>query len=272
MLYSQVYMINKYLTTRDIIRDGRDPWAKDTTNWPTIVLLVTSAMTVLVTGIMLLAYAWGVKGSNWVAIRIYAPWIVIEILSHAGVWIATMVAYRAGKTGSDLWGWSCSDQAQGIQKIFPEVDFGYSCNLQSDAWFASIAQVILVISSGIAWTLAWQRHRHQKKIRARQSLLEGSEYAGAAAAAGPPVHGGLVPAPAEIPNPYGRRPPPPVLDQYQVYAPHPYTPQGGTPQQSRYAQQAYGSPQYARQEYGRELQQHATPPYISPTYRPAEVP
>ena len=176
MLYSQVYMLNKYLTTKGIIVEGRNAWATSTSLWPTLVLLSTSAVTVLITGITLISYAWGVKQANWAAMRIYVPWVVTELVGHLAVWIATTVAYRAGKTGSDLWGWSCSDKASAIQIHFPDVNFGFSCGLQSDAWFVSIAQVVLFVISGIAWTMAWRRTSHQKKLRYRESLLVNSEY------------------------------------------------------------------------------------------------
>jgi len=176
MLYSQVYMLNKYLTTRGIVRDGRNAWATTTTIWPTIVLLVSSAITVLLTGFTLISYAWGVKRANFAAMKIYAPWVIFEIVAHLAVWIGTTVAYRVGKTGSDLWGWSCSSKAGAIQQNFLEVDFSFSCDIQSDAWFVSIAQVVLFIISCIAWFMAWRRHGHQKKIRYRESLLVNSEY------------------------------------------------------------------------------------------------
>jgi hypothetical protein len=176
MLYSQVYMLNKYLSTRGIVREGRNAWATTTTIWPTIVLLVSSAVTVLVTAFTLLSYAWGVKKANWAAIKIYMPWVIVEVVGHVAVWIGTVIAYRVGKTGSDLWGWSCSNKAQGIQIHFLEVDFSFACNLQSDAWFVSIAQMVLILISATAWLLAWRRNSHQKKLRYRESLLVNSEY------------------------------------------------------------------------------------------------
>ena len=42
-----------------------------------------------------------------------------------------MAAYRAGRTESDLWGWSCSDKADAIQEQFSSVvDFGKLCDTQ----------------------------------------------------------------------------------------------------------------------------------------------
>ena len=56
---------------------------------------------------------------------------VIEMGAHIAVWIATAVAYRLGKTGNDLWGWTCSDKADQIQDQFQAViDFNNFCNVQ----------------------------------------------------------------------------------------------------------------------------------------------
>ena len=52
---------------------------------------------------------------------------VVEI----SVWIATAVAYRKGKDGVDLWGWSCTKQAEIIQPFYRDkVNFALFCRIQ----------------------------------------------------------------------------------------------------------------------------------------------
>jgi hypothetical protein len=174
-LYTQGLTLNKYLTTRAIVRNDRNAWATTTDIWPTIVLLVTSAVTIVITLITLVGYAWGFKGANWANNKIASPVAFLELLAHLAIWISTAVSYRIGKTGSDLWGWSCSSKAQGIQATFGEVDFDFFCNVQGDAWAASLAQVALFIVTCVAWSLAWWRMRHKDKLR-RQSAMMPLQY------------------------------------------------------------------------------------------------
>ncbi|MCJ1447709.1 MAG: hypothetical protein MMC23_008220 [Stictis urceolatum] len=169
--YTQAAALHKFLTTKTINRNGRDPWAKGTQLWPTYLLLTTSALTAIVSLITVLAYLKGIKQANKRATKLGTPVSVIEICAHSAVWISTTIGYRIGKTGQDLWGWSCSPKAQAIQEVFPEVNFDFFCNIQGGSWIASIAQVFLTIVTGVVWGLTWRRHRQNKKIRIRQSLL-----------------------------------------------------------------------------------------------------
>ena len=72
--------------------------------------------------------------------------MVVEWCAHLAVWIATAVAYRVGKTGKDLWGWSCSTAAQDIQKTFPEVNFDFLCSFQ-------VSFILLTPCIGLNWLL-----------------------------------------------------------------------------------------------------------------------
>lgn len=54
-----------------------------------------------------------------------------EMASHVAVWVGSAIAYKAGNTGSDLWGWTCSDGADGIQEVFRAViNFDDFCKVQ----------------------------------------------------------------------------------------------------------------------------------------------
>ena len=137
--YSQAATLYNFTRTKGIRRettgadgsyDTRGPWAKQTYIWPTIVLLTTSALTVIVSFITVISYFWGVKAANKVNTRGGTPATVAEVCAHLAVWIATAVAYRIGRTTSDLWGWSCSPKANEIQAVFPEVNFQFFCSTQ----------------------------------------------------------------------------------------------------------------------------------------------
>ena len=128
--------VHKYLSTRHhLVRtpphnQPRNAWSKGTTVWTTVLLLTTSFVTVVFNLVVLVAYVRSVRAANvvhdWAG---YAGFAVFG--AHMGMWIATAVLYRTGKTGKDLWGWSCSDKAKLIQPDFEGVvDFAKYCRLQ----------------------------------------------------------------------------------------------------------------------------------------------
>ncbi|MCJ1292424.1 hypothetical protein MMC34_003974 [Xylographa carneopallida] len=164
-LYSQATTLHKFLSTRDIIINGRNAWAKDTTIWPTILLLCTSAATTFVSLLILASYLLSVKHANKTEKTVGTAGFVIEMGAHIAVWIATAVAYRLGKTGNDLWGWTCSDKADQIQDQFQAViDFNNFCNVQSYAWILSIAQAVALVITAAVYYLAWRRMKHKERM------------------------------------------------------------------------------------------------------------
>lgn len=130
-LVSQATTLHKFLSTRDIIIGGRNAWAKETTIWPTILLLSTSGATLLVSILILASYFRGVTYANKTDKTIGTAGFVIETGAHIAVWVSTAAAYRVGKTGNDLWGWTCSSKADGIQHQFQAIiNFNDFCNVQ----------------------------------------------------------------------------------------------------------------------------------------------
>lgn len=94
------------------------------------MLLCTSSVTMLINFAVVVAYLKGIDAAN--RTHDYASWITAGIfVAHMALWIATATLYRTGKTGHDLWGWSCSAKAQKIQEPFKDVvNFGRYCHLQ----------------------------------------------------------------------------------------------------------------------------------------------
>jgi hypothetical protein len=127
---SQAMVLERFLNTRGIIRNNRNPWANGTVIWPTIVLLSTSSLTVLISLITLGSYCCSVKHANKISTNAGLPMSIAENVAHVVIWISTAVSYRAGKTGKDLWGWTCDPKANAIQKVFPEVNFDFLCGVQ----------------------------------------------------------------------------------------------------------------------------------------------
>lgn len=129
---SMVYMMYKYKATRSVSRaEYAGPWPKDPKLWPTLLLAVASGLTLLLTvGSVLSQICKTLRKSGQTAKR--RPLVTtVKYAVHIGTWACVAVAYRLGKTGDDLWGWSCSDSADAIQKAFEnDVNFSSLCKLQ----------------------------------------------------------------------------------------------------------------------------------------------
>ncbi|MCJ1406791.1 hypothetical protein MMC19_000860 [Ptychographa xylographoides] len=171
-LYSQALTLHKFLTTRDTIVNGRNAWAKETTIWPTILLLSTSGATVLVSMIILASYLRGIRHANKTNNTVGTAGFVIEMGAHIAVWIATAAAYRVGKTGNDLWGWTCSTKAAAIQSEFEVViNFQSFCDVQSYAWILSIVQAVALLVTALVYFLAWRRFKHKQQMELETSMM-----------------------------------------------------------------------------------------------------
>lgn len=134
---SQSLALHSFLTTRGIIRNERNPWAGGTQIWPTIVLLSTSGITVIISIFIFGSYCFSVKHANKVQTNAGVPIAIAESCAHLAIWISTTVAYRVGKTGKDLWGWSC-DAPSAVQKLFPEVNFDFLCGVQVSSGYSAL--------------------------------------------------------------------------------------------------------------------------------------
>lgn len=126
------FMLYKFYTTKNHMVNGRGPWAEDTKLWPTWLLFAASGVTLVITVASLVMVCCSKKARKsslvWLTVAKYAV--------HIFAWLAVTAFYRMGKTGSDLWGWSCGDKAAAIQSEFQsQVDFSGLCNIQVSSVF-----------------------------------------------------------------------------------------------------------------------------------------
>jgi hypothetical protein len=165
MIATMSLTFHKFFTTRHHLIDvptpsgviSRGPWAKNTKTWPTTILLVTSAVSFCISAVVMAAYLRGVRSAN--AAHEYGSYLGAAVFAtHVGMWIAVAAAYRAGKDGNDLWGWTCDDRALKIQKPFADViNFRRYCNIQT------VLMVLYVLVYG--W--GWHRLRQQRRMAGR---------------------------------------------------------------------------------------------------------
>ncbi|TVY82757.1 hypothetical protein LSUE1_G004077 [Lachnellula suecica] len=154
-----------YLKTRDTERDGRGPWAVETSLWPTIMLLAVSVITAVLGFIILVAYLFSIKKANAISSVQSTAGIVVEF-THIVIWIVVAILYRVGKTGNDLWGWACSPLAENIQPNFSGVvQFNQVCNRGSSSWRLALASAAVQALGGIIWYFVFRRIQVQKKMK-----------------------------------------------------------------------------------------------------------
>lgn len=120
-----VYVLVKFYQTKDIpAPDRTSPWAKDTTLWPTLVLLVASLLTFLVEVASMIAAC-----CRKTKVEDKITWLGRTV--KVAQWVAVFILYRIGKTSRDLWGWSCDDRAAAIQQFYvTDLDFHALCTEQ----------------------------------------------------------------------------------------------------------------------------------------------
>lgn len=125
-----VFMTAKYQATKDTDRSGRTAWPKDPKLWPTFMLLAGAGFTLLLSFITLVSYccAFSKARRSW-------KLTVLKYVIHIGAWLVISTLYRYEKSlhgnNNDLWGWSCSDEADAIQTEFNGVvGFSSLCNIQ----------------------------------------------------------------------------------------------------------------------------------------------
>ena len=129
-----VYVLIKFESTKDTIRGGRGPWAKETKLWPAILLFTGSAFTLIVSVFMLCAYCccFKITQRSW-------KFTLAKYALHIVLWavISFLYRYEKGLNGknNDLWGWACSAQATALQPAFDAVvDFKGLCDIQVCNW------------------------------------------------------------------------------------------------------------------------------------------
>lgn len=178
----------KFLTTNTVLRvvtvpatpdapqrtEARTAWAKESTTWPTYMYFGTAAVSLLLNLFIMGSYlrknvaTSDLRMANTGAyVATTFSWIVM--IANAVVWGVAASLYRTERRETDLWGWTCSDTAQSIQRVFEkEVDFKTFCNVQSYSWYAGVVQALLAVLTVVVFALILKRRKTQKKLLARQ--------------------------------------------------------------------------------------------------------
>lgn len=121
--------------------NGRPIWPRQPVEWPTYMLLAGALVSFLTAVVTMLMFCCCYE-------RASKSWKLVLLLNSVEVayWIVVAVVYRKEKQISDLWGWSCSDIADVLQKDGGSVHFDKLCTLQTVSWYVSIAETILKVT------------------------------------------------------------------------------------------------------------------------------
>lgn len=158
-----VFVLIKYETTKNTIRDGRGPWPKHTKLWPCIMLLAGAGFTLILSVFVLFAYCCCFKMTqrSW-------KFIVAKYALHIVSWATISFLYRYEKSlhgnNNDLWGWACAKEATALQPAFDAVlDFDSLCGVQSNSWSISLAEVAVKVIFAVGHFFLYRKTRTDEK-------------------------------------------------------------------------------------------------------------
>ncbi|KAF4624490.1 hypothetical protein G7Y89_g13682 [Cudoniella acicularis] len=174
------YALAKYFLTRNhVLPGGTNPWITPTTLWPSLMLLGIATVTFILNAITLFAYCCGGVQSANKASTVTSVAGYIFLAAHLVAWVVAAGLYRYGRTGNDLWGYSCSDKADAVQEqVQSFLDFGKLCTMQQGTWFISIIEAGVYLLTLIVTIFMVRRASTKKKLgKIRESLSMQTEYA-----------------------------------------------------------------------------------------------
>lgn len=131
MIGTLSYALAKYYLTRNhLIAGNVHPWVTPATVWPTFMLLAISIITFMMNFITMCTYICGVGAANKSAsLTSYIGYVLMGI--HVIAWAVSAGLFKMANNGKDLWGYSCSANADAVQaQVHAYLDFGMLCTTQ----------------------------------------------------------------------------------------------------------------------------------------------
>lgn len=187
MVGTLAFSLAKYFLTKNkVIAGNVHPLATPTKLWPTIMLLAIATVTFLMNFITICAYLCGVGAANKTN-SVFSIVGYIMLAAHVVVWAVSAGAFKMASNGHDLWGWSCSTNADAIQEeVKAFMDFGKLCTiqaslpirrekyanaLQTGAWYTSIIEAAVYFVTFLVVILMVRRAAYKKKIARVKSTI-----------------------------------------------------------------------------------------------------
>lgn len=160
-----------FVRSRHDIALARNIWPQDPKIWPTILLLVSAALTLSVSIAPLIVQC--LYPQRFVA---RWKWVAVNYGMQIIAWIVVSILYRTEKALDDLWGWSCSEVAQKLQGDgHADVAFHDLCTVQGVSWILSLVETGTKLLFAVCYFVLHRKtDRANSKIGLTQGLGEGA--------------------------------------------------------------------------------------------------
>lgn len=125
------FSLGKYYTTKNKKAGDVPAWNKNTVLWPSMLVLGVASLTFILNFATLIQYCRrAVKAANkFDSITSSLGYLALGV--HFLAWVGVSGTYRVARNGNDLWGYTCSSQADALQDQAQSfVQFGKLCDMQ----------------------------------------------------------------------------------------------------------------------------------------------
>ena len=162
MVGSMAYALYMYQTTKDMtLSGGQHPWSPQTVLWPTFMVLSTAGVTFIMNIIILSAYMCGAMAADKTStIMGYIGYGITAI--HVVVWVINAGLFKMAFTGRDLWGFSCSTEADALQaQVKSVLNYTTLCQIQvRDLTTTHMYEDSRTNLGDLDWNLDHRHHRN----------------------------------------------------------------------------------------------------------------
>ncbi|KAI4188100.1 MAG: hypothetical protein L6R41_002351 [Letrouitia leprolyta] len=154
-----------FVRSRQDIALARNVWPQDPKIWPTILLLMSAALTLSVSIVPLILQCLYPQrmATRW-------KWAAVNYGMQITAWIIVSILYRSEKALDDLWGWSCSEIAQKLQGDgHADVAFHDLCTVQGASWILSLVETGTKLLFAVCYFLL---HRKTDQVNSKIGLTQ----------------------------------------------------------------------------------------------------
>ncbi|MCJ1406169.1 hypothetical protein MMC19_000234 [Ptychographa xylographoides] len=172
MVGSMAYALYMYQTTKDMtLSGGQHPWSPQTVLWPTFMVLSTAGVTFIMNIIILSAYMCGAMAADKTStIMGYIGYGITAI--HVVVWVINAGLFKMAFTGRDLWGFSCSTEADALQaQVKSVLNYTTLCQIQTGTWITAIIETISYLILFIGYIFVAYQFMHSRRLKKLQQRM-----------------------------------------------------------------------------------------------------
>lgn len=171
MFAIMAFILVTFISSRQDVALARNIWPKHPKIWPTVLLLVSAALTLSVSIVPLVLQCLCSQRMtrSW-------KWVAVGYGLQVIAWIIVSTVYRTEKALDDLWGWSCSDVAAKLQGDgHADVAFHELCTVQEASWILSMVETATKLLFALCYFVLHRKtDQTNSKIRLTEDLGDGA--------------------------------------------------------------------------------------------------